>query len=75
MGAVDDVFLLGAAFDDVEDPVEAAGVAVALHVGADVGAVDLGGFGDGAHALGGVFGDVFCGGGVDQVNLEGGRCW
>jgi len=35
-----------------------------------VGPVDGGGFGDGASALGGVFGDVLWGAGVDEVNLE-----
>ncbi|GKT93329.1 gamma interferon inducible lysosomal thiol reductase [Colletotrichum tofieldiae] len=42
LGAVDDVLDFGAALDDVEDPVEAALVALALHVGPDVRGVELG---------------------------------
>lgn len=69
-GAVPHGLLLGAALDDVEDPVEAALVALGLHVGADVGGVDGGGFGHEAHGLGRVFLDVGGRARVDEVDLQ-----
>ena len=66
----DDVFLLRAALDDVEDPVQASLFAPPLHVRSDVGAVDLGGLCHHAGVLGGIFLDVGVCAGVEEVDLE-----
>lgn len=64
------IFLLRPAFDDIEDPVQAALVAFTLHKRPDMAGVDLGGLGDEAHGLGCVFLDVGVGARVDEVDLE-----
>lgn len=61
----DDVFLLGEAVEDVEDPVETARGALVGDVGEHVGVVDCGCFGHEADALRGVLLDVLGGAGVD----------
>ena len=69
-GTIHDIFLFGEAVKDIEDPIKAAIGAVALDVRQDVVAVDGRGFGDGASALGGVFGDVLWCAGIDEIDLE-----
>lgn len=73
--AVNNVFLLCFAVEDVVDPGEGSFGALGGHVRADVGGVEGGGFGDDAEALGGVFGDVFFGAGVDEVDFVVGGWW
>lgn len=69
MCSVNDIFLFGSSFDDVEYPVQPPFITVALHVWADMSAVDVRCFVDGADALGGVLGDVLYGAGVDKIEL------
>jgi len=57
------------ALEDVEDPIKAALVTAAQHVGPDVGGVDGGGFGYEADALGAVFLDMLGCAGVDEVEF------
>lgn len=66
---VNDVFLLGAPLDDVEDPVQRAFGALRGDPRSNVGGVDGGGLGNDAEGLGGVFFDVFGGARVDQVQF------
>lgn len=68
--AVDDVFLLLAAFEDVEDPVQTSLFALLGDVRADLFAVDLKCFGDHADALGRVLLDMILCAWRDQVQLE-----
>lgn len=68
-GAENHVFLLGDAVEDVEDPVQPAGLALGFDVWADIGVVVLGGFGDVTEALSCVFGDVFGCARVDEVEF------
>ena len=63
--------MLCSAFDDVEDPVQTAIRAVSGHEGTDIAGVNLGGLCYHSELLGGVFGDVFRGTGVDEIDFEG----
>ena len=66
----DDVFLLGLAVEDVEDPVQAALLPFRLNVGPHVLCVDLRCFRDDAESLRRVFLDVLLRARVDEVKLQ-----
>ena len=66
---VEDVFLLGAALYDIEDPVQLACLAVGAHVRSDVVCVDGCGLDDRVQALGRVFLNVARRAGIDEVQL------
>ncbi len=68
--AVDDVLGFFFARQDVVHPVQAAVGALAGHVGAHMGLVDVRGFGHEAEALLAVLFDVLGGAGVDEVDFE-----
>lgn len=68
--AKQDVFLLGASVEDVEDPVQAALVALALHVRPHVVAVDVGRLGHVADRLRRVLFQMLLGAWVDEVDLQ-----
>lgn len=62
--------MLGAAFDDVEDPVEGAFFALELHIRAHILSVDLRCLGYDAQTLGIVLVDVLLGARVDEIQLK-----
>lgn len=68
--AEQNVFLLGASVEDVEDPVQSALVALGLHVWPDVVAIDMGSLCDMADSLCSVFLEMLLGAGVDEVDLQ-----
>lgn len=68
--AEQDILLLGASVEDVEYPVESSLIALGLHVGTDVVAVDVGGLGHMAKGLSGVFLEMLIGTWVDEVDFQ-----
>lgn len=64
------ILLFCPAFDDVEDPVQAALVTFALHVRTYMVGVDAGRLGNKTHGLRGILPDVGFGARIDEVDLE-----
>ena len=61
----DDVLLFGAAFDDIEDPIQTTFLALSEHVRADELRIDFGRFGHHTDTLSGVLLDVDSGTRID----------
>jgi len=70
---VDDVFLFSLSVNDVEHPIEAAGITLSSHVRAHLLGVQLGRFGDHAILLRQVFRTMLLSTGIYDVYLEVGR--